>query len=48
MTLVASMMRMNAETVGDTGADTGRCDAACRVVGFVDAAGNRLDARCFG
>ena len=42
------MMRMQAETVGDIDLDAGWREAACGVVGFVDAAGNLLDARCFG
>ncbi len=42
------MMRMQAATVGDSDLDAGWRAAAGGVVGFVDAAGNRLDARCFG
>ncbi|MCY4201675.1 MAG: hypothetical protein OXD38_03545 [Aestuariivita sp.] len=42
------MMRMNTETVGETETDAGWREAACGVIGFVDADGNRLDARCFG
>ncbi len=42
------MMRMQAATVGDIDLDAGWRAAAGGVVGFVDAAGNRLDARCFG
>ncbi len=42
------MMRMQAATVGDIDLDAGGRAAAGGVVGFVDAAGNRLDARCFG
>ncbi len=42
------MMRMQAETVGDIDLDAGGRAAAGGVVGFVDAAGNRLDAGCFG
>ena len=42
------MMRMQAETVSDSDLDAGWRAAAGGVVGFVDAAGNRLDAGCFG
>ncbi|MCY4287366.1 MAG: hypothetical protein OXC63_02095 [Aestuariivita sp.] len=38
------MMRMKAETA----TDAGWREAACGVIGFVDADGNMLDARCFG
>ena len=42
------MMRMNTETVGETATDAGWRAAAGGVIGFVDADGNLLDARCFG
>ncbi len=42
------MMRLQAATVGDSDLDAGWRAAAGGVVGFVDAAGNRLDAGCFG
>jgi len=42
------MMRMNTETVGETATDAGWREAACGVIGFVDAGGNLRDARCFG
>ncbi|MCY4347932.1 MAG: hypothetical protein OXC17_14250 [Aestuariivita sp.] len=38
------MMRMKAETAGETATDAGWREAAGGVIGFVDAEGNMLDA----
>lgn len=48
VSLDGMILRIQAETVGENGIDAGWRAAACGVVGVVDAAGNWLDAGCFG